>query len=211
MFDLSSLSGVVASLWQLALGALRLNPEAFVAAVQQQGGTALALIILLLGGISMGVGQSVVLFANRVPPLRFIISLFAGAVVLGVVVLFWTTSIWVLGNLVFEADTVFLDLLTVVSLSYAPYLFGFLVLMPYLGNILSRVLNLWVFLAVIVGVAVTYQFGFWESLATALLGWVLLELVTRIPWLRIRRLDNWLWQVTTGKTQRLDAQTWPIG
>jgi hypothetical protein len=190
MFDLSSLSSVIASLWQLALGALRLNPEAFVAAVQQQGGTALALIILLLGGISMGVGQSVVLFANRVPPLRFIISLFAGAVVLGVVVLFWTTSIWVLGNLVFEADTVFLDLLTVVSLSYAPYLFGFLVLMPYLGNILSRVLNLWVFLAVIVGVAVTYQFGFWESLATALLGWVLLELVTRIPWLRIRRLDN---------------------
>lgn len=36
----------------------------------------------------------------------------------------------------------------------------FLVLLPYLGNILAKLFLLWVFLAVIVGVAVTYQFGF---------------------------------------------------
>jgi hypothetical protein len=76
-----------------------------------------------------------------------------------------------------------------------------------LGNILVKLLNLWVFLAVIVGVAVTYQFGFWESLVSTLLGWVLLELATRVPWLRIRSLDDWLWRVTTGKALKLDTQT----
>jgi hypothetical protein len=64
MLDLSNFSGVLTSLWQLVLGTLTLNPEAYEAAIQQQGGTALAIIILLLGGISMGLGQSVVLFAN---------------------------------------------------------------------------------------------------------------------------------------------------
>jgi hypothetical protein len=155
----------------------------------------------------MGLGQSVVLFANRVPPLRFAISLIAGAIVLGFVVLFWASSIWVLARVIFEVDALFLDLLTVVSMSYAPYLLGFLVLLPYLGNILVKLLNLWVFLAVIVGVAVTYQFGFWESLVSTLLGWVLLELATRVPWLRIRSLDDWLWRVTTGKALKLDTQT----
>jgi hypothetical protein len=64
MLDLSNFSGVLTSLWQLVLGTLTLNPGAYEAAIQQQGGTALAIIILLLGGISMGLGQSVVLFAN---------------------------------------------------------------------------------------------------------------------------------------------------
>lgn len=204
--DLTSLSGILSSLWQLAGGALRMDPEAFRAAVLHDGGFQLALAILFLGGVSVTLGQSVVLFANRIGRRRFILSLvvFAATFVLGVVI--WAASIWLISDVVFGMQKPFWNVITVVALSYTPYLFGFLILLPYLGNIINVMLRVWVFLVMLVAVGALYQFNILEALVAAVLGWILIELVTHLKFLRTEQLEDWVWRITTGTQQELKPQ-----
>jgi len=85
-------------------------------------------------------------------------------------------------------------------------LFGFLILLPYLGNIINIVLRIWVFLVVLVAVSALYQFNFGEALVVAVLGWVLIELVTYLKFLHTEQLEDWVWRITTGTRQELQPQ-----
>ncbi len=82
--DWTSVSNFLADVWQFIGGILRLDPAAFQAAYLHDQDAILTLTILLLAGVSYTLGQSVVLFANRVPRRRFIFSLVMSA--LGLVV-----------------------------------------------------------------------------------------------------------------------------
>src|SRR5437588_272306 len=62
------------TMWALAWGAMRLDPAAFKA-VEPAGTGLLITAIVFLAGVSETIGQSVVLFANRVKPGRFALSL----------------------------------------------------------------------------------------------------------------------------------------
>ena len=205
-FNLTTLIGFLAALVKLAGGALAFDPNAFDVALHVGGGEGLALTILFLGGLSDMLGQSVVLFANRVRPRRFAFSLVMAAVMLVVSVCFWAGSIWLVALALFGTSRPFAQVLTIVALSHAPLLFGFLALLPYLGNIIYRLLRVWTFLALLVGVRVTFRFGFWQALLCCAPGWVLLELATRLPILKIKRLDNWLWRVTTGTPELVETE-----
>ncbi|XDE63045.1 hypothetical protein AB3M80_02495 [Arthrospira platensis BEA 1257B] len=61
--------------WHLILGALSLNRDAFVEINILPLGRGLALTIVLVAGVSQAIGQSIVLFINRVRPFRFVLSL----------------------------------------------------------------------------------------------------------------------------------------
>ncbi len=201
-FDLTTVFGIFSALWRLVGGVLRLDPRTFIVALETPGIWKPALGILFLGGLSDMIGQSVVLFANRVSPRRFLVSLLMGGAMLVISVFFWGVSVWAMASFVFDANRPFRDVLIVIALSYAPLLFGFLILLPYLGNIIQKLLRVWIFLALLIGVAVAFDFTFWPTLLTTILGWISYELIARIPFLRIKALDNWLWQLATG-TDRL--------
>jgi len=204
-FDLTTLGGIFSTLWQLAGGVLRFDPNAFIVALETPGIWKPALGILFLGGISDMIGQSVVLFANRVSPRRFLVSLLMGGAMLVISVFFWAASIWAIASFIFDAHRLLRDVLIVIALSYAPLLFGFLILLPYFGNIIQKLLRVWIFLALLIGVAVAFQFGFWQALLSTVLGWILYELIARIPILRIKTLDNWLWRLATGTPKLLET------
>lgn len=57
--DFQSLSGFLSSFLRLSGGALRLDQDAFVAVVEERGGTLIAFIIVLIAGLSHMLGQSV--------------------------------------------------------------------------------------------------------------------------------------------------------
>jgi hypothetical protein len=61
-------------------------------------------------------------------------------------------------------------------------------------------------LAVLVGVSVDYGFGLLPALVCTVLGWFLLTLLTRLPFLRLERIDDFLWRFSTGRSLELDAQ-----
>lgn len=195
------------TLWMVLGGLLRLDPQAFRVALESVDRIHLGLTVLFLGGLSITLGQSVVLFANRVSRARFAVSLVAAALLLVAGVVFWALSIWAIASFVLNAQRPFGEVLTVVGLSYGPFLFGFLVLLPYLGNILDNVLHIWVFLATLVGVGVLFGFSFWQSLLCCLMGWVLLEVVSRFATQVIEAAEDWVWRISTGTADQQETET----
>jgi hypothetical protein len=204
LFDL--IATTIATMGVLISGVLRLDPDVFRAALTTPNTGILAVLTLFLAGVSDTIGHSVVLFANRVPRRRFIFSVVIEALILVVGVFFWAATIWFTAETVFGAHQPYGTVVTAVALGYAPLLLGFLILLPYLGNFIFVLTRIWVLLAVLVGVAVAYSFGTWQTIICSLIGWALLTLLARLPFLRIQRIDNWLWQLSTGTPQELGTE-----
>ncbi|MGE0542450.1 MAG: hypothetical protein AB7R89_19965 [Dehalococcoidia bacterium] len=191
--DLSSVQGVWSSYWSVCSGALQLDPDAYIAVVNEDGGTLLAWLIVLVAGVSFMIGQSIVLLANHVSRRRFITSLVTGALVLVLEIGLWAVSAWLVGALLIDGRPRLLDALTLVWLSHAPLLFGFLVLLPYLGAVIEKALQIWILLALVVAVHAVYQSGFWESIACAAIGWFAVQFIFRfggLAWLRATRKSH---------------------
>jgi hypothetical protein len=189
---LSSWWGYLQTLWVMVLQALRLQPEAFAQIQVMPGGLLLALLVVLVASISEAAAQSVVLFLNHVRFKRFGLALcmslfshFGGY-------LLWTTTIWLAGNALFGQNQPFRDVASVVGLAYAPQLFSFLVLMPFLGNGIGIVLSLWSMLAVIVAVRAGFGIDTWQAVLLAAIGWMLVQLIRRTVGRPVQRIERWL-------------------
>ncbi len=164
---------------ELVLHALAFDPSAFSALDQGVAGLRLSLVVVFLAGVSSALGQSVVLFANRVSQRRFAASLLLSGVIFNVVYLFWSTSMWLIADFVFGRPGHFLGALRTVGLAYSPQLFGFLVLTPYFGTFVAAVLSVWNLLAIVVASRVTFHLSTYQAVAAAALGWMLLQVLQR--------------------------------
>ena len=202
-FDFSNLGTIISSFFNLVGGILSLDVNAFKAVYDQEGGTAMAMAILILGGISLGLGQSVVLMVNRVRRRRFVIRLLLGGLVQLLVVIFWSGTIWLLFTFFIHHQEPYFNLLLGASISMAPLLFGFFVLLPYLGMSIFTLLRVWVLLIYVVVIDTTTGIGYWGAMALSIVGWLLLEFALRFPPLQFDRIRNWYWRITTGTTHRL--------
>ena len=78
-------------------GSFTLNQEAFRKIVSLPEGQTIALLVVLIAGLSLAVGQSVILFINRVKPARLIFSLLLNAVLFVFGFLFLVFSTWLTG------------------------------------------------------------------------------------------------------------------
>jgi hypothetical protein len=203
-FDLTTISGFLASLWALLQGVLSLDPAAYEAALTQEGGARLSVAALFVAGLSITLGQSVVLFANRVPRRRFVLSLALSSFLLLVGVLFWAVTVWLLATFLFGAQQTMRNVLIVVSLSYAPLLYGVFVLLPYLGNIINVVLRIWILIGVVGAVMVIFPLAFWQAVVCCLLGWLFLEVVTRLR--LVMAAESYLWRNIAGASVMLDTE-----
>ena len=67
-------------LWSLVSGVLLLNSETFKSINNLPLGLIASILVVLLAGLSQTFGQSVMLFINRVRPLRFLLSVAIAAV-----------------------------------------------------------------------------------------------------------------------------------
>lgn len=147
--------------------------------VTMPGAGRLAVVVVVLAGLSEAVGESVVLFVNRVRPAHFIRSLFISAFIFAFTYLFLAASIWAVARLFFAPSAEFTRIATVVALAQAPRLFGFLVFLPYFGLPISILLWIWGLLATTVGVAELLGLGAWQAAAVVALGSVLLLTLQR--------------------------------
>ncbi|MCB0164204.1 MAG: hypothetical protein KDI79_08270 [Anaerolineae bacterium] len=190
----------------LGRGVLQLEPAIFQVLLDNPAARFVPTTLLFLAGLSDVLGQSVVLFANRVKPGRFVVSIVASVIVLIISVFVWAVSIWLTGWFIFGSNQSFVNILRVVQASYAPLIFGIFIFIPYLGNIIFRLLRIWVFLALLVGVQVAYPINFWQALFCCMGGWIVYELMTRLPALPLEGLSRWWWRVTTGTPEPLDIQ-----
>ncbi len=171
---------------------LRLDPSIYGLLRDKTQGVYYAALIVLLAGLSESLGQSVVLLLNRVRPRRFVLALSITTVSNVFGYLLWSLTIWSVGILLTQKEQDFREVAVVVGLAYAPQIFAFFELTPYLGNLIWGVLSLWSMLAIVV--ALHYGLGLepWQALLVSALGWVVMQALRRTVGWPILRLLSWL-------------------
>lgn len=185
--------------WELVQGANALNPEAFRLIETLPYGTRVAIYVLLLAGLSQAIAQAIVLFANQVRPIRFVLSLGIAAILFVISTAFWVFSVWVVSHLLYRTETAFLTVFRVLGLAYAPLLWSFLIAMPYLGVPIGVVLSIWSLLAFVRGFDVVTGLGRWQILWCAMLGWVVFQIMQRTIGRPAEAFGQWLSNSVAGK------------
>ncbi|MFB2935737.1 CAAX protease [Aerosakkonemataceae cyanobacterium BLCC-F154] len=163
--------------WELIGGVLSFNSEAFQTISNLPDGTLLALLVVVLAGLSLSVGQSIILFINRIKPARFVFSLFLNAILYTFGFLFLVFSTWLICLLPWSVNVPFFKLIDVLGLSYAPLLFSFLGALPYLGLPILNLLSVWRLLVMVIGFSVVASVSEPIALTYVAFGWVVLQLL----------------------------------
>jgi predicted Abi (CAAX) family protease len=165
---------VAPDLWTVLRGVLTLDGQAFVAGVHLKDAPLVALIVVLIAAFALAVGQTVVLFANRVKPARFIVCLLVSALLFAFTFAFLALSTWAL-TLVDRGIHIALPALVIVlAFSYAPLSFSFLEALPYMGIGIGWMLRTWNLLAMVVGVATVAVLPTAEAAGMVAVGWLVL-------------------------------------
>lgn len=186
--------------------ALRLQPEVFSAVQSDPAGIWVALAVVAAAGFSEATGQSVMLFLNHIRPARFGLALAIATASHFLGYLVWTLTIWLAGGALFGQDQPLLAVASAVGLSYAPQIFSFFVLTPYLGNLFGVILSLWSMAAVIIAVRVGLRLELWQAVVLAITGWALLQTMRRTVGLPVMRLQRRLASRAAGVTLELGAK-----
>ncbi len=192
-------------LWRVTTQAMLLNPETFANVEQLPRSGLLTLGIALLGGTSQLIGQSVILFVNRVKPGRFVASLLLGGLTYFVSLMVWGFTIWLASRFIFRMEDDLATIMRMVTLGAAPFVFGFLILIPYLGTFIGRLLWVWSLLIVLAATNFTYGFAFWQGVVVVSMGWLLMMLMSNTIGKPIVALRNVLFDRVVGTS--LDATT----
>ncbi len=185
--------------WELAQGAMALDPEAFRLIETLPGGVKVSLYVLLLAGFSQAIAQSIVLFVNRVKPIRFVLSLGMATILFVISTAFWVLSVWLVSHVLYRADTSFLTAFRVLGLAYAPLLWSFLVAMPYLGVPIGVVLSIWSLLSFVRGFDIVTGLGRWSALWCAIAGWIVFQIMQRTIGRPVAAFGTWLSNSVAGK------------
>ncbi|WP_204138072.1 CAAX protease [Halomicronema sp. CCY15110] len=184
--------------WELVVGGLSLDPDVFVKVGDSLQDRWVAATVVLLAGLSQAIGQSIVLFANRIKPLRFVLSLCISALVYFVTFTVWVLCIWLSVHFLWRSGFTVENVFRGLAVSYAPQLLGFLVAAPYFGMPIAVLLSIWTLLAIFVGIASTTTLASWQAILAVGFGWLLLQLGQRTIGQPLARLEQWLTSLSAG-------------
>jgi len=180
------------NLWDIGVGAISLNPGAYRHLIQSPSGGLISLGVLLLAGLSEAIAQGIVLFVNRVKPLRFVLSLAIAAILFSFGFLFWAGSTWIVLKLFFRTSAPFAQLLITLAISFAPKIFSIFIALPYLGVPISIALSIWSFLAFLVGIQATLGLDLWQGFWCGVLGWTVLQVLERTIGRPVATIGQWI-------------------
>lgn len=188
------------------INTLLLNPQVLEVVEQypQQAGWVVGGIVFLAGASTL-LGESAVLFINRVRRGRFVISLIANGIVFLISYAVWGVTVYLIGRILFSANPPAGDFIRMVGLSTAPLVFGFFILIPWMGPFIAKVLNIWSLVILIVIVEYEFKIGFWPAVLCVGLGWLASLAFTNTIGRPVVALRNKVFQMVSGS--KLDSTT----
>lgn len=178
--------------WELVWGAIALKPEAFDYIKTLPLAPKAAGYVVILAGLSQAIGQSIILFINRVKPLRFILSLLISALLFGFGYLFWALSTWSIKNLFYPPTIPFEAVRATLGFAYAPQLLGFLIALPYFGVPINIILSIWSFIALLLGLTTSLNLEVVDAAICGTLGWLVVQVLQRTIGRPVANLGRWL-------------------
>lgn len=168
--------------------------------------TAVAVVIAMLAGSSTLIGNSVVLFINRVRGWRFAITVVLNGVAMVILYVVQAVMVALVAPLVVgNAGPGLGTVVRSVMLSSAPLIFGFLVLIPYLGPAIGRVLQAWSVVALWAVVSVAFDTDLVHGLVITLIGWGAMQLVSWGLSRPMKAVTDKIWQLISGKPSLLSG------
>ncbi len=196
----------VGSVGRALLGVWTLDAENTRWLADDANASWVAITIAILAGASTLLGNSVVLFLNRVRGVRFAISLLFNG--LGFVVLYAVQALIIalVGYLVTGERLDVGMAIWAVLLATAPLVFGFFELIPYLGPGIARLLQAWGLIALWVIVEVLYGVNHWTALLIVGVGWGAMQVVSWLLARPMAALGRVVWRLTTGLPTMVTAQ-----
>jgi len=160
-------------------GVLWLDQEAIKALQSEPNGLSVALWILLLATVSDVIGNSPVLFINRMRPGRLALAFGIETVLSLIRLAVWMLSLWALLLLANRGAVDFERVVLVIGIGYAPMLLSFLVIIPTAGPFIGRVLDAWTLVTVTASVAVAVGVSPWEALPAVVVAALVILVVRR--------------------------------
>jgi hypothetical protein len=182
----------------LFFGALTLNRDVFLAARDAPGALPAALLIAFVAGCSSTLGRCVVLFANRVSRDRFMVAVLMAASVYVVRLVVWCVSIWLIARLLFGLVP-FETALLIILLGQAPQVFAFLVMSPYIGSSVRRVLDVYSLIVVVAAARVMLDARVSRTLLCVGAGWVVVVLLSDLLERPLSGVRTWMWRASSGQ------------
>ena len=170
----------ISCFWDLVSGVLSLNAETFKLIDRLPWSLLASILVVLLAGLSQTFGQSMMLFVNRVRPLRFVLSIAIAAIIFLFDCNFWVLSTWLVAQILFGVDLSLIATIETLGFSYAPLMFGFLMVIPYFGMPILIALSIWTLIAIVIGLEVITNLGIWQAFECCLGGWLVLQISQRI-------------------------------
>jgi hypothetical protein len=194
---LNAVSHFLADLAQvigLALGFTSDLPQA-VLALPHPG--LLALAVAVLAGISQLVGDSVILFVNRVRPRPFVAALGMNGLIFALSLAAEGVVIWLVARNVFGTDEPLWMGVLVAFLGSAPLVFGFFIMAATLGPPVGQLLRLWSWLITLLAVRDGFGLALWQALICMALAWLLVWLINVLFGRPLGLLNEMLWRPVT--------------
>jgi predicted Abi (CAAX) family protease len=183
-------------IWEILGWVFALNGEAFQTITTGAGGLTLALTVVFLAQLSLATAQGIILFINRVKPIRFVFSLLTAALLSVFEFLFLVLSTWLICQFPTSIHLSLPILIAVLGLSYAPLLFSFLGALPYLGLPILRILSIWHLLAMVVGFGAVANCDLGVAFGYVAFGWGVKEVLSNTlgqPFARLgQRFAKWV-------------------
>ena len=187
-------------------GVLSLDGDVFRTLSSDPGGWLVGMLVVLAAGLSEALGQSVVLFANRVRPRRFVASLMLTALSYPVGLLLFTLSTVFLADRFFGQELAVRQILLVALWSFTPHLFGALILTPYAGGFIALCLSAWSFAVMTTGIHTVFTLSLTQAALCLTFGWLLWQLLRRsIGWPAVR-VARWLRSRVAGEPLVTDRE-----
>jgi hypothetical protein len=192
------LGDAVLTLGEAVRMALRLDPAVYEMARVPAYGLLLSLSVVLLAALSEAVGQSAVLFLNRLRPGRFALALSIAVISNLLGYWAWATIIWLTVWLVFGQQVAYPTALMAVGFAYAPQLLALFVVIPYFGNLFGIGLSLWSMAAIVVAVSKGMGLEMWQAGLTGLLTWLVIQVWRRSLGRPIYAVGHWIQRGASG-------------
>lgn len=186
--------------WNALSAALRLDPGLF-SRINQDPWPDLwpALGVALLASISTMLGHVAVFLLNHIGGWRLATSLALSTLWLASLHIIQVAVTWTVASLVLQRPQPLVPLIIVGLLSTAPLSFSFVTAMPHFGLMIGRLLQVWSYLVIVVGVSVAFRLGIVWALGLTLVGWIVMQALSRVLQRPLGWVSSRAWTLATGR------------
>jgi len=155
--------------------------------------------VAVLAGASTVLGHVAILMLNRIAGFRLVASVLLSALSLAVLYSSQAAITWAVATAVLRRPLPLLPLLLVALLALAPLVFNFVTALPHFGLGIGRLLQMWSYLIMWLGVGTTFRLEWQWALGVTIVGWVVMQLVSRLLDRPITWVYSRAWRLATGR------------